>query len=321
MFESGIIFHYITALSITALPGLCSALSQAESTKAAFEAKRIQPSAEQEISGLMVIGNALIETSAILGLLLGCMIITLPTSTDEYSYSIHLSKLGILAVMSITGSVVAYMSSYPIKASIQSLARQPFFSKKIQIFTIAMQSIMQTPTIMAFLIALLIKNQSLAVTHIGDSLRLIGAGLALGIGSVGPTIGLGIFLKQACTSLGVNRFSYSKIVSFSFFSEAMIGASIIFSLLISLFILNSSITQTDTLTAGIAFLATGLCMGFGTIGVGLSLGKISEKAALVLGNNPMIYSEITKASMIAQALIEAQTIYAFIIALKILRTL
>ncbi len=319
MFESGIIFHYATALCITALPALFAALSQAESTKAAFEAKRIQPSAEQEISGLMVIGNALIETSAILGLLLGCMIITLPT-TEESSY-IHISKLGILAVMGITGSIVAYMSSYPIKASIQSLARQPFFSKKIQIFTIAMQSIMQTPTIMAFLIALMIKNQSLSVTHIGDSFRLIGAGLALGIGSIGPTIGLGFFLKQACTSLGINRFSYSKIISFSFLSEAMIGASIIFSLLISLFILNASTIQTESFEAGIGFLATGLCMGFGTIGVGLSLGKISEKAAIVLGNNPMLHAEISKTSIVAQALIEAQTIYAFIIALKILRTL
>ena len=320
MFEAGYIFHYGTALLITAFPALCAALGQAESTKKAFEARRIQPNAEQEISGLMVIGNALIETSALLGLLTGFMLLATP-QTSGYLYWINISHLGILAAMGLTGSIVAYMSSYPIQAAITSLARQPFFSKKIQIFTIIMQSIMQTPIIMAFLIAITIKNQSIAATSLNDSLRLIGAGLAIGLGSIGPTIGLGLFLQKACTSLGINRFSYPKIISFSFMSEAMIGASVIFSLLVSLFILGSSVYPSNSLMQGLGYLAAGLCMGLGTLGVGLGLGKIASKVSEAIGNNPGIHGDLSKTSIIAQALIEAQTIYAFIIALRILKNI
>ena len=184
-----------------------------------------------------------------------------------------------------------------------------------------MQSIMQTPVVMAFLIALIIKNQSVSSSCLNDSLRLLGAGIALGLGCLGPVIGLGLFLRQASTSLGINRFSYSKIISFSFITEAMVGASVIFSLLIAMFLLNTSIVDSDSLTQGIGCLGAGLCMGLGTMGVGLGLGKIAQQGAQTLGVNPGIHSELSKTSIVAQALIEAQTIYAFIIALRILKSI
>ncbi len=320
MLESSTLFHYVTIIFVTALPALCAALGQARSSKAAFEARRIQPAAEQEISILVIAGNALTETSALIGLLVGFMLLTTQHTTTNM-YWAHLSELGILAAIGITGGIVAYMSSYPTQASLRALARQPFFSEKIQIFTIIMQSIMQTPIIMALIVALTIRNQSFSAACLNDSLRLIAAGIAIGLGSIGPSLGLGSFLQESCASLGINRLSYSKIISFSFLSEAIIGASVIFSLIISVSILNASSIQTDSYLQGIGFLSAALCMGLGTLGVGIGLGKIAKKVSQALGINPELYSDISKTSIVAQAFIEAQTLYAFIVALGILKNI
>ena len=323
MFETSYIFHYIVTTCVTVIPALCAGLSQARSCIAAFQAIRVQPAAEQEISSMMVIGNALIETAAIIGVVFGYILIHTSPTTYTNIYWAHVSELGILAAIGITGAVVSYVSSAPIEAACHAIARQPFFSKKIQFFTIIMQAIMQTPIILAFIVGLLINAQVASVSSLSDSLRLIGAGLSIGIGSVGPTIGLSIFLYQACKSLGINKSSYSKIISFSLVSEAMIEASVIFALIISLLILNQSVPVIESPYAhmyGLTFIAGGLCIGLSTIGVGIGLGKIAAKACEHIGINPTLYQHLSKTSILAQALIEAQTIYAFIIAIKIINS-
>lgn len=323
MLDAGIFTHYATTVLVTAVPALFAAISQARSCIAAFQAIRIQPAAEQDISGMMIIGNALIETAAIIGVVFGYVLIYSNHGETEPTYWAHMSELGILAAVGLTGAIVSYRSYIPVQAACYAIARQPFFSKKIQFFTIIMQAIMQTPIILAFIVGLLIHAQLTTVTNLDDCLRLIGAGLAIGIGSIGPTIGLSTFLEQACQSLGINKSSYSKIVSFSLVSEAMIEASVIFALIIALLILNQPHAEIDeasvgTIGNGIAHLAAGLCIGISTIGVGIGLGKIGAKACHYIGIQPELYQHLSKTSILAQALIEAQTIYAFIIAVKII---
>ena len=316
MFEHGYIFHYITILIITAVPALFAALGQSRSTQAAFKAIRIQPAAEKEIANLLIIGNALIETGAIIGLIFGCiMIAKLPQG--EHLFWINISELGIACALGMSGAVVGYMSSYPVEAGCLAIARQPFFSKKIQIFCIVMQSIMQSPIILAFVVTIFIKTNIYLVHSLNDTLQLIAAGLAIGLGSIGPTIGLGLFLEKASSSLGINRLSYNKIIAFSFMTEAIIEASVVFSLLIALFILKSSHTS-DEFFYGIRYIAAALCIGLGTIGVGIALGKTASRACHHIGINPDLYGKISSTSLISQALIEAQTIYAFIIAIRLI---
>lgn len=313
MFDMSACIYYSSLLLITVIPAICAAYGQGSSSQAAFDAQHIQPSAHEDISSLLVVSNALTETAPVLGFIISIILLSSqPTNLYE-----SLSYLGIVCAFAITGGLVAYTSSRPPRAAFYAIARQPFFAKKIHLYTLIMQSIMQTPVLMGFLIALGIKNQIISTLSLYDSLRLISAGLALGIGSIGPVIGLGNFLTEACVSLGINRHSYSKILSFSFFNDAMIGASLIFALLISFSLLATSIT---TLSAAYSCLGAALCIGLGTLGVGISLGAIAKKGTSVLRINPSFHAILNKTSLVAQALVEAQTIYAFIIALRILKS-
>src|SRR5437870_5245177 len=93
----------------------------------------------------------------------------------------------------------------------------------------ALQAINRQPSArLDIIIALFIQGQSVFVETMRDSLRLISSGLAIGLGSVGPAIGLAIFAKAACAGIGINRKAYAKILPFTFISEAIIETPVIF---------------------------------------------------------------------------------------------
>ena len=177
------------------------------------------------------------------------------------------------------------------------------------------QSLMQTPVIFAFIVALFIKTQAINVTYLAESLRLIGAGLCIGLGSIGPTIGLSRFSYQACQSLGINRYAYKSIFSFTLISEAIIESPAIFSLVISLVLLTTRVYEPTFTANGVILLAAGLCMGLGTLGVGINSGKMAAQACKSLAFSPENYSTIMRTSLIGQVLIETGAMYAFLVAL------
>ena len=92
-------------------------------------------------------------------------------------------------------------------------------------FMLMTQVLIQTPMISAFLVSLFIQGQSNAALTMSDSLRLIASGLCVGIGSIGPAIGLGIFSKAAINSLGKNTKAYDKLLSFTFIFRSRCASS------------------------------------------------------------------------------------------------
>ena len=307
-------FHFATVSFAVACNSVAVGLGEGLTSLAALEALNIQPGAQSEISRTFMLGMALIETSAIIGLTIAIMLLDPGLGNTNVAF-IHYSELGIGIAICLTGSVLGIGASYPARAACLAVARQPFFSQKIQMLMLLTQSLMQTPIVFAFIVALLIKEQSLAVTSLAGSLRLIAAGLCIGIGSMGPTIGLAQFSQQACRSLGINRYAYKEILSFTLVSEAIIESPIIFSLVISFILLGTTVSDTTFATGGITLLAAGLVMGLGTLGVGIGSGRTASEGCKALALHPENYSSISRTSLIAQVLIETCSIYAFLISL------
>ena len=117
------------------------------------------------------------------------------------------------------------------------------------------QSLLQGPMIFSFIIALIISYQSANATTLGDSLRLMASGLCIGLGSIGPSIGLAVFAQSACRGLGINPRAYTKILSFSIISQTIIETPIIFSFVIAMTLLIMTSTNDISSIQGIAFLA------------------------------------------------------------------
>jgi len=303
--------HYATIVSVVGINSIGVGIGQGLTYAAAIKAMNQQPSARNEISYIAFLGSALIETTAILSVSMSIMIIiSSPEIINNYYGA--LAEFGIALALCLSGLTIGIVTSYPAQAACHAIARQPFFDNKISLVMFITQSIIQTPLIFSFIIAMFIKNQCMYVTSLPEALRLLGAGLCIGIGSVGPTYGLAYFARTACNSIGRNRNAYNQILKFTLISEAIIETPILFSLLISLLLLFSAQTD-DSLIRGVAFISAALCTALGTLAPGISSAKTASAACHHLALQPELHAQLSRTSLFAQILIDTSAMYPLLI--------
>lgn len=317
--DYGTLLHYVTPALTVSLSAVGAGIGEGLASKSALEAINIQPGARGSISKTMILGSALIETASIMGLLISIILLW---GTKEIPYTLYsgLATLGIAFAICIAGFLIGIVSAWPAQEACLATARQPFFAQTIFRFMLVTQSLIQTPIIFGFIVAIMIRNQIPTITTFADSMRLLSAGISIGVGCIGPGIGLAVFARTACRGLGINRNAYNKILPFTFLSEAIIETPIIFALVISIFLLFTTIHQ-DTIFSGTAMLAAGLCIGLGTMGAGISSGKMSAAACHQIALDPRNYTNLSRISMFGQGLIDSSAIYAFLIALLLILTI
>lgn len=297
---------------VVIITAISAGISQGLTSQAAFKAMDIQPEAKDPISKLSLLCSALIETTAILGVFVGILLM-MPLLrpqlvADEY-YS-DLAKIGIAIAMIGTGIVVGYFSSWPAREACYATARQPFHAQWIFNFTLIVLSVIQTPLILAFIVSIFIKVQAGAVSNLFESFRLIGAGCAIGLGAIGPAYGLAHFARVACKGISGNRNASTRVLTFTFISQAIIESPVIFSMVVSLLLLFGATALTPT--QGIAMLAAGIGMGLGTLGPGISSGRTAAAACKEIARDPELYGQLARSSIFAQGIIDTAAIYVLL---------
>lgn len=306
------LFHYLTIGLVVSINSIAVGLGEGLASYSALNAIHIQPKARSEILNANILGTALIETSAVLGLFIA-IILLLGNSAEDITIPIGLAQFGICLAICFSGGVLGVVSGLPVQAACNTIAQQPFISQKIVSFMIMTQALIQTPIISALLVSLFINAQSSIAVTISDGLRLLAAGLAVGVGSIGPGIGLALFAKKAIEGLGKNRKIYNKILSFTLLSEAIIETPVIFCMVIAitlLFIVPAF--PTENYIKAVCYFASALCIGLGTLGPGISSGKSAGAACFQIALRPEKYSDLSRTSLFAQGLIETVVIYCIL---------
>jgi len=314
--DYGFLLHYGTIGCTVACTSLGAGIGEGIIGVAALEALDRQPYAHNELRRLLFVTTALIETTAVLGLFAALMLMNnVPATITFYS---ALAEVGIGVALCIAGFIIGVVSGFPAREALIAVARHPAMGQKILGFTIITQALAQTPIIAAFVVALFIKNSASFAAALPESLRLLAAGLCVGIGSIGPALGLAYFTQRATHAVGINKDAYERMLSFSLISQTLIETPLIFALIVSLlfFFMLPPLGEHDHLI-GIATLAAALATGLGTIGVGISSGVVAGSVCTPLTQNPS-NNVLMRASMFAQALIETCVVYAVLVSLAIL---
>jgi F-type H+-transporting ATPase subunit c len=70
-----------------------------------------------------------------------------------------------------------------------------------------------------------------------EAVKLLAAGLAVGLGAIGPGIGEGIIAGQALSAIGRNPEASNKIMPFMFATMAIAESTAIYALVVALLIL------------------------------------------------------------------------------------
>ncbi len=305
--EIGTLIHYLSSTCTIIFPFVGTALGQGLASRSMLNALDEQPQAAPQLKRTFLLGLALSETAAILSAVVGgLMFVAAPAHP---TLATALAELGVFAAMAIPATIVGFLSSLPLRATLASIARQPLFTSKISNLMIITISIMQTSVILGLLVSLFIRTGLASVVTMDDGIKLLASGLAMGLGCIGPLIGLSLFSQKVCTMAGYNRDAYQPILTFTFIAQAFIETPILFSLLISLVIVSNTTAPT------MALLAAALAMGLGTLGPGISSGKIATTACTYMGESPQLYAALSRTSVLAQGLIDASVIYALLVAL------
>ncbi len=315
MIEGGEIFHYATIGLVVGMTSIGVGIGEGLTGVAALEASNIQPQARGEINKTAMFAMALIETAAIIGLLISFMLLV--ENLEGRTFYAHFSQLGIAFALCLPGFVLGIVSAAPAQEACYAIARQPFFTQKILRFMLITQSVLQTPIIFGLIVTMFIKSQAVSALTMTDSLRLIASGMSIGLGSIGPAFALSHFARTACKGIGINRNAYGTLFSFTMFSQAIIETPVIFAFIISILLLIMNIDTTSE-WKGIAFFASALCIGLGTIGPGISSGRVAAAACEQIAYHPENDSAIRRASFLGQSIIDTSAMYALLIAILIL---
>lgn len=305
---------------ISMIPGIFSAigtsLGQGIINKNAMESLNRQPFASASISKIAIIGMALVETASIMGMVISILLINDSANNSDPFFS-NIAVIGIALALGISGLCAGIAASLPAARTCQSVAHQPFIYNKLLNMMLIVQTLIMTPNMFGMIISLLIKNKISEITILPEAMQLFASGLSIGIGCIGPSIGLSIFASAACTAVGINKKSFNKIMTFTFVCEAIIETPAIFALLVSLIILTTTI-KPESIVQSWQFISAALCMGLSTIAPGINAGKTGAAACKQMGFNLEQYSSLSKIALLALAMIDSFAIYGLLVSIVLL---
>jgi F-type H+-transporting ATPase subunit c len=272
--------------------------------------------AAPEVSQTAFFGTLFIEGSLILAFIVS--IVTLFMPPEEITFATSLAELGGAIAVGIASACVSLAAGSAVRGASYSVSRQPFDSKKIQMFMLILMTLIETPAFFAFIIWIFIRTKINIDLEIVDGVRLCASGLAMGLGSIGPSIGQFLFVRRATRAVGLNTETYGKIFTISMMTEAMIETPVLFSFIISIIMILKTTSPIITPETSVIFLAVAWTIGVGTFGASIGVGLVGGSAAIQTALKPKSYSAIFNMTLISQALIETSGLFALIISFLIL---
>lgn len=308
------LLHALSAGVAIVLGGIGSGLGQGIAGYGAIQAMARQKTGSDQIIRTMVLGLALIESGVILSLVIAFMLLF--GGGPALTTAVGLAELAMGLAIGISAFAISISSAFAVKAACESIARQPFFTQKIVTLMLLSQSIISAPGVFSFIIALLIKMKLTDGLTVIEGIKFLAAALTIGVGSIGPSIGQAIFSRSSCIAAGLNRDSFSKLLTFSLLSQAVIQTPIIFCLVISITIIFKPVALiASPFIASVMFFSPAFAISVGSMGTAIAIGYAASKSSKYVALDPKNYPLFVRSSLLAQAIIESAAIYALIVAL------
>lgn len=132
MHGSSEFLHYGAIATSIAMSSISVGLGEGFISWGALNAIDRQPAAQDDVMRTAIIGMALVETVAILGLLVSILLLAYTSTASSNSFA-HYAEIGIILAMGITGLAIGLASALPAQAACHAVARQPFLHSAFQV--------------------------------------------------------------------------------------------------------------------------------------------------------------------------------------------
>lgn len=300
--------------------GIGAAIGMGMAAAQANEGMMRQPKTQAYMLRTMLIGQAVGGSPSIFALVVGLLILFMPVADP------HLVGGNLMAAYIGAGIAVGFGCfgsglgcGSPAGAACDGVARNPRRISRVTSMMIIGQAVAQSPSIFSVVIALiLIFKQWAPGSDWATMGMLLGAGIAIGFGALGPGMGSGQTAGGALRGAGRWPLSQGPTLRTMLVGQAVCETPAIFGLLVAFIIMFAMGDITSDLVAFAKMLGAGIAVGFGGIGPGYGSGLAGGSGCDMTAARPLHQALLLRTMLIGQAVSQSTAIYALIIALAIL---
>lgn len=193
-----------------------------------------QPGVKSQLTTTMLIGAAITQTSAIYSLVVAFILIFMDfTAKPLAPLWAALLGAGISTGVAAIGSGIG--EGLVAKSGCESIARQPNSQSRVLNIMLLGMAVSETTSIYGLLISMILIFKTLPeTTALAPAMALLGSGICMGIGAVGPGIGEGITGQKAVQWIGRNEEATPLLARTMLVGQAVSESTGIYSLVVAL---------------------------------------------------------------------------------------
>ena len=275
------------------------------------------PENSSEIFKNMLVGQAVAESASIFALVIAILLLFLDVSVPTLLKAAALLGAGISMGFGAIGSGIG--SGYPGGQACAGIARQPAVASQLTTNMLIGSAVCQTPAIFSMVVALM-----LMFINFGDAplfptwAAYLGAGISMGLAAIGSGYGGGLAAGASCEGIARQPKTAANVTTIMLVGQAVSQTPAIFGLLVSFILMFKSFPESTALSASMALLGAGICMGFGGIGPGMGNGMTAEGAVRWVARNVEHAGDLMRIMLVGQAVSQSTAIYAMVVSLVLI---
>ena len=265
----------------------------------------------------MLVGQAVAESASIFALVIAILLLFLDQPGATPIKAAAFIGAGISMGFGAIGSGVG--SGFPGGQACWGIARQPAITSRLTTNMLIGSAVCQTPAIFSMVVALMLIFMDFSAAPLAPTwAALIGAGLSTGLAAIGSGLGGGLAAGASCEGIARQPETVGNVTTTMLVGQAVAQTPSIFGLLVSFILMFKTFPESTTLSAAMALLAAGLCMGFGGIGPGIGNGNTAEGAVRWVARNVNHAGELMRIMLVGQAVSQSTAIYAMVVSLVLI---
>lgn len=215
------------------LAAIGAALGEGYTAGKATATLAYRPELSADVMKTMLIGQAVAETAGIFGLVVSLLILFSPTSGATILTGWAYLAAGLSMGLSAIGCGIG--SGLPSANACEGIGRQPAISGQLTTLMLIGSGVAQSTAIYGFLIALLLVYKSFPDTATFSAVcSLLAAGIAMGLGGIGPGLGEGYAAGKAIEAAARNPETVGVMTRTMLVGQAVSESTGIYSLVVAL---------------------------------------------------------------------------------------
>ncbi|MGD8257642.1 MAG: ATP synthase F0 subunit C [Desulfobacterales bacterium] len=265
----------------------------------------------------MLVGQAVAESASIFALVIAILLLFLDVAVPNLLKAAALLGAGLAMGLGAIGSGIG--SGYPSGEACFGISRQPAISPQLTTNMLIGSAVCQTPAIFSMVVALMLMFIDFGNAPLHPTwAAFLGAGLSMGLAAIGSGYGGGLAAGASCEGISRQPKTVANVTTIMLVGQAVSQTPSIFGLLVAFILMFKTFPESTALSASMALLGAGICMGFGGIGPGIGNGMAAEGAVRWVARNVEHAGDLMRIMLVGQAVSQSTAIYAMVVSLVLI---